>query len=52
MPHLSPLNWLLAPMLFWFLLMSFSSILWWSQLPVLPKFSSSLNKINSSNWSW
>nr|YP_010247816.1 ATP synthase F0 subunit 8 [Eunoe nodosa]QTJ29910.1 ATP synthase F0 subunit 8 [Eunoe nodosa] len=52
MPHLSPLNWILSPVIFWFLLISFSSILWWSQSISFPKMSSSLITPQPINWSW
>nr|AVW86115.1 ATP synthase F0 subunit 8 [Melaenis sp. YZ-2018] len=52
MPHLSPLNWILSPFIFWFLLISFSSIIWWSQSPSFPKLTSSLTSPQSSSWNW
>nr|AVW86061.1 ATP synthase F0 subunit 8 [Branchipolynoe pettiboneae]AVW86074.1 ATP synthase F0 subunit 8 [Branchipolynoe sp. YZ-2018] len=52
MPHLSPLNWLLAPIIFWSILIMFSSILWWSQIIMFPKMSSSLLQPSTPLWGW
>nr|YP_010924977.1 ATP synthase F0 subunit 8 [Harmothoe imbricata]AVW86128.1 ATP synthase F0 subunit 8 [Halosydna sp. YZ-2018]WKB17955.1 ATP synthase F0 subunit 8 [Harmothoe imbricata] len=52
MPHLSPLNWILSPFIFWLLLALFTSILWWSQSISFPKISSSLNYTYSNPWNW
>nr|AVW86154.1 ATP synthase F0 subunit 8 [Panthalis oerstedi] len=52
MPHLSPLNWLLAPLIFFLLLASFSSILWWSQAPSCPLLSDALATPNKTHWKW
>nr|AVW86048.1 ATP synthase F0 subunit 8 [Branchinotogluma japonicus] len=52
MPHLSPLNWLLSPLIFWLLLAMFGSILWWSQFIIFPKMSSSLLSPPTLSWNW
>nr|ACR22930.1 ATP synthase F0 subunit 8 [Questa ersei] len=36
MPHLSPLNWLLLPPLFWLILSSLLSSFWWAQTTSFP----------------
>lgn len=52
MPHLSPINWILAILGFWLVLILISSSQWWSQSN---KFSS-FNTIKSNNimphWKW
>nr|YP_010373147.1 ATP synthase F0 subunit 8 [Hyperhalosydna striata]QTZ18398.1 ATP synthase F0 subunit 8 [Hyperhalosydna striata] len=52
MPHLSPLNWMISPLIFWFLLALFSSMLWWSQSISFPKMSSSLSFPKANSWTW
>nr|AVW86218.1 ATP synthase F0 subunit 8 [Euthalenessa festiva] len=52
MPHLSPLNWLMAPIIFWSLLLFFSSFLWWSQSILFPEMSSSMSLPTKNKWNW
>nr|AVW86141.1 ATP synthase F0 subunit 8 [Lepidonotus sp. YZ-2018] len=52
MPHLSPLNWIISPIIFWLLLAMFSSILWWSQTLYFPTLSSSISSPSPNKWSW
>nr|YP_010502213.1 ATP synthase F0 subunit 8 [Leocrates chinensis]UXC96458.1 ATP synthase F0 subunit 8 [Leocrates chinensis] len=53
MPHLSPASWLLMPVIFWLMLSTIMSILWWHQIPSIPslKKESSL-KSYTWHWSW
>nr|YP_009164261.1 ATP synthase F0 subunit 8 [Amynthas longisiphonus]AIR76358.1 ATP synthase F0 subunit 8 [Amynthas longisiphonus] len=32
MPHLSPMSWLMATITFWFILLLFTSNIWWTNL--------------------
>nr|YP_010362113.1 ATP synthase F0 subunit 8 [Branchinotogluma segonzaci]UNQ87673.1 ATP synthase F0 subunit 8 [Branchinotogluma segonzaci] len=52
MPHLSPLNWLLSPIIFWIILTMFSSILWWTQIITFPIISLSLSNLHNTKWPW
>nr|AVW86179.1 ATP synthase F0 subunit 8 [Eulepethus nanhaiensis] len=52
MPHLSPLNWILTPLMFWLLLSLLSSILWWSQTPSFPPLPTSFSPIKEHTWKW
>uniref|UniRef100_UPI0030DE8B82 ATP synthase F0 subunit 8 n=1 Tax=Micronephthys minuta TaxID=1037237 RepID=UPI0030DE8B82 len=51
MPHLSPLSWMFASLLFWFILILFISSIWWYQLPSFKK-SSNLSHMSFSPWIW
>nr|AVW86105.1 ATP synthase F0 subunit 8 [Lepidonotopodium sp. YZ-2018] len=52
MPHLSPLNWLITPLTFWILLLTFMSILWWSQTSHFPPLYSSFTLPRTPQWNW
>nr|BDE56980.1 ATPase F0 subunit 8 [Travisia sanrikuensis] len=52
MPHLSPLNWALAPIFFWFIISSTMSFLWWSQSLSFPKSLSSSPNLLKPIWPW
>nr|YP_009131425.1 ATP synthase F0 subunit 8 [Sclerolinum brattstromi]AIL54785.1 ATP synthase F0 subunit 8 [Sclerolinum brattstromi] len=51
MPHLAPLNWLILPMFFFMSLLLISSIMWWSQLVMIPKLHSNTSS-TSLLWKW
>nr|QJD26712.1 ATPase subunit 8 [Cymbiola nobilis] len=52
MPQLSPLNWIFLFMLFWFIVLSFSVLIWWST----KIFFQSNNKYplyaSENKWNW
>nr|AMQ12969.1 ATP synthase subunit 8 [Mesenchytraeus solifugus] len=52
MPHLSPMNWLMAILSFWLIISLIMSSNWWSQSNSFscPKLSSS--KSLSKSWNW
>nr|AVW86088.1 ATP synthase F0 subunit 8 [Levensteiniella iris] len=52
MPHLSPLNWLLSPIIFWMTIALFMSILWWSQTISFPKLTPQIVNPSSPSWNW
>nr|ABW82627.1 ATP synthase F0 subunit 8 [Pista cristata] len=53
MPHLSPMTWLIAPILFCsFMLPMIIATLWWTQTPIFPEPLSSSPKITLNNWNW
>nr|YP_009988591.1 ATP synthase F0 subunit 8 [Pharyngocirrus uchidai]QNM39902.1 ATP synthase F0 subunit 8 [Pharyngocirrus uchidai] len=54
MPHLAPLSWLLAPVIFWSVLVSIMVFFWWAQLPKLPAPSTYNPSLAShlSKWNW
>nr|QGA73884.1 ATPase subunit 8 [Marenzelleria neglecta] len=51
MPHLAPLSWALAPILFALILLTLISVLWWSQGPMFPTYAAN-TKFSFSNWKW
>uniref|UniRef100_A0AAU6QG30 ATP synthase F0 subunit 8 n=1 Tax=Prionospio sp. 1 MH-2023 TaxID=3058460 RepID=A0AAU6QG30_9ANNE len=52
MPHLAPLTWALAPLIFWFLLLTISASLWWSFTPSFPSCQTSSRQSSFSSWNW
>nr|AVW86228.1 ATP synthase F0 subunit 8 [Pholoe pallida] len=52
MPHLSPLNWLVSPIIFWFILLTIMSSLWWTQTICFPKKSSPNQILTLRAWKW
>nr|BDI12957.1 ATPase F0 subunit 8 [Abarenicola claparedi oceanica] len=55
MPHLAPMSWILAPIMFMFILALLFSTTWWQYTPKFPQ----LNKLTTSNkasafssWTW
>nr|AVW86205.1 ATP synthase F0 subunit 8 [Pisione sp. YZ-2018] len=52
MPHLSPFNWIFAPIMFWALLLTFSSFLWWNQTPLFPASQSPFSYPSNIFWLW
>nr|ACR00042.1 ATP synthase F0 subunit 8 [Pectinaria gouldii] len=52
MPHLSPMSWILAPLMFFGLLAVMAATLWWSQLPIFPKILSTSKFSPSNPWNW
>nr|YP_010614717.1 ATP synthase F0 subunit 8 [Enchytraeus irregularis]WAS35292.1 ATP synthase F0 subunit 8 [Enchytraeus irregularis] len=54
MPHLSPMNWILALLMFWMSMIILLTKSWWSQISIMP-FNlpkKSLTKSSSSMWKW
>nr|AXJ93312.1 ATP synthase F0 subunit 8 [Nereis sp.] len=51
MPHLSPMNWLAAPLIIIFTLLCFSTILWWHFMPLFPPCATPLNT-SLNPWKW
>nr|ALS46296.1 ATP synthase F0 subunit 8 [Glycinde armigera] len=51
MPHLSPMSWIMAPLMFYFTLMLFISCLWWIQTPKFPLITYSFS-VSSPKWMW
>nr|AVW86167.1 ATP synthase F0 subunit 8 [Laetmonice producta] len=52
MPHLSPLNWIITPITFWVLIMSFSSLMWWMQTPFIPNMFKDNTNMKHNQWKW
>nr|YP_009493553.1 ATP synthase F0 subunit 8 [Cryptonome barbada]AWN55968.1 ATP synthase F0 subunit 8 [Cryptonome barbada] len=52
MPHLAPLSWLLASLLFWITLLTFSSSSWWSQTPSFATSKTMLPTPKFASWKW
>nr|YP_009024493.1 ATP synthase F0 subunit 8 [Perinereis aibuhitensis]YP_010400401.1 ATP synthase F0 subunit 8 [Perinereis linea]AHA13376.1 ATP synthase F0 subunit 8 [Perinereis aibuhitensis]UQS76100.1 ATP synthase F0 subunit 8 [Perinereis linea] len=53
MPHLSPMNWLITPLIMLLILTSLMIIMWWQFVPRFPLFSNkSLSSSFSSFWHW
>nr|AVW86192.1 ATP synthase F0 subunit 8 [Iphione sp. YZ-2018] len=52
MPHFSPMNWIMMPVIFWSLLTSLGTLLWWSQSPSFPKMSSAFPMNTTPTWHW
>uniref|UniRef100_A0AAU6QHD9 ATP synthase F0 subunit 8 n=1 Tax=Aurospio banyulensis TaxID=3050091 RepID=A0AAU6QHD9_9ANNE len=52
MPHLAPLAWALAPLLFWGILLSLSASLWWTSYPSFPPSLTSSPYPKFSTWNW
>nr|YP_009747383.1 ATP synthase F0 subunit 8 [Aphrodita australis]QII43114.1 ATP synthase F0 subunit 8 [Aphrodita australis] len=50
MPHLSPMNWILTPIVLWLTLMLYLSSSWWSQSFTFP--SSNFYSPKATNWKW
>nr|YP_009136886.1 ATP synthase F0 subunit 8 [Goniada japonica]AKE32083.1 ATP synthase F0 subunit 8 [Goniada japonica] len=51
MPHLSPMSWIMAPLIFYTLMILFMSSTWWSQTSKFPTISLS-SMISSPQWNW
>uniref|UniRef100_A0AAU6QG98 ATP synthase F0 subunit 8 n=1 Tax=Prionospio plumosa TaxID=3050096 RepID=A0AAU6QG98_9ANNE len=52
MPHLAPLAWALAPIIFWSILISVSASLWWTSTPSFPICVKSFGSNYFSPWKW
>nr|YP_009192199.1 ATP synthase F0 subunit 8 [Eurythoe complanata]ALO81722.1 ATP synthase F0 subunit 8 [Eurythoe complanata] len=52
MPHLAPLSWMFATLMFWLTLLFFASSIWWAQSPSFPTSNSSLLSSSFSQWNW
>nr|YP_010852299.1 ATP synthase F0 subunit 8 [Desmaulus extinctorium]WGH72831.1 ATP synthase F0 subunit 8 [Desmaulus extinctorium] len=52
MPQLSPLNWIFLYLLFWFIVMTVSVMIWWSNNSFFRSGHLNLNDLNKNNWLW
>nr|AMQ12972.1 ATP synthase subunit 8 [Mesenchytraeus hydrius] len=52
MPHLSPMNWLMAIISFWFIISLIMSSNWWSQPSSFSCPKLSAMNISSNSWNW
>nr|BDQ43618.1 ATP synthase F0 subunit 8 [Pithemera bicincta]BDQ43943.1 ATP synthase F0 subunit 8 [Pithemera bicincta] len=52
MPHLSPMSWLMAVIMFWLIMLLFTSNLWWTNLHTFETDSPHKMKVSSLPWSW
>nr|WBQ42645.1 ATP synthase F0 subunit 8 [Nereis pelagica] len=51
MPHLSPMNWFMVPMLMVFTLLTLSVILWWQFIPSFPSHYAHAHS-SPKSWKW
>nr|AXA45335.1 ATP synthase F0 subunit 8 [Benthomangelia sp. MNHN IM 2013-9652] len=52
MPQLSPLNWILLFLLFWYMILVLSILIWWSKKILYMSQSSSNFKVKENKWNW
>uniref|UniRef100_A0AAU6QGQ5 ATP synthase F0 subunit 8 n=1 Tax=Prionospio fallax TaxID=3050094 RepID=A0AAU6QGQ5_9ANNE len=52
MPHLAPLSWAFAPILFWLILLSLSASIWWSPSISFPVCVSHKSSPSLTSWNW
>nr|YP_089674.1 ATP synthase F0 subunit 8 [Clymenella torquata]AAU20736.1 ATPase F0 subunit 8 [Clymenella torquata] len=52
MPHLSPLSWMLAPLMFFFILSMLHSSMWWQTQPSFKKVKTQSLKSLFKIWNW
>uniref|UniRef100_A0AB38ZG01 ATP synthase F0 subunit 8 n=1 Tax=Lumbriclymenella robusta TaxID=3138170 RepID=A0AB38ZG01_9ANNE len=52
MPHLAPLPWAIAPLMFFSLLLLVQASLWWHQSPTFPKLSDNFQYQQHPYWTW
>nr|YP_009773418.1 ATP synthase F0 subunit 8 [Chiton albolineatus]QIZ12636.1 ATP synthase F0 subunit 8 [Chiton albolineatus] len=52
MPQLAPLNWVFLMLLFWFMVISVSMMLWWTKSKKFNVNISTFKKMNKSQWTW
>nr|ANP26486.1 ATP synthase subunit 8 [Laeonereis culveri] len=52
MPHLSPMNWIIVPLMMNFLLSSIIVIMWWQYIPKFPNMYKLTSNMKKKNWKW
>nr|YP_009244939.1 ATP synthase F0 subunit 8 [Amynthas pectiniferus]AMO27063.1 ATP synthase F0 subunit 8 [Amynthas pectiniferus] len=52
MPHLSPMSWLLAIIMFWAIMLLFTSNIWWTNLHTFETSSQSKVSGGKQPWCW
>nr|WCS91618.1 ATP synthase F0 subunit 8 [Eisenia nordenskioldi pallida] len=52
MPHLSPMSWILAILMFWMTLSILASTLWWTNHLSFSSKSNFSTSSTQSSWSW
>nr|YP_009244861.1 ATP synthase F0 subunit 8 [Amynthas hupeiensis]AMO26946.1 ATP synthase F0 subunit 8 [Amynthas hupeiensis]BDQ43722.1 ATP synthase F0 subunit 8 [Amynthas hupeiensis]BDQ43735.1 ATP synthase F0 subunit 8 [Amynthas hupeiensis] len=52
MPHLSPMSWVLAIITFWFIMLMFTSNIWWTNLHTFEADLASVKKGDQLPWCW
>nr|YP_009307942.1 ATP synthase F0 subunit 8 [Eusyllis blomstrandi]AOR87115.1 ATP synthase F0 subunit 8 [Eusyllis blomstrandi] len=51
MPHLSPMSWLIVPLMIWFIVFSLSSMMWYSKFPMFLNLTNS-KEFSFNKWNW
>nr|YP_009409388.1 ATP synthase F0 subunit 8 [Hediste diadroma]APU51327.1 ATP synthase F0 subunit 8 [Hediste diadroma] len=53
MPHLSPMNWIIVPLIMILTLIIMTVIMWWQFMPQFPSMKSSNSHLSlKKQWSW